>query len=191
VIFFIDPGKDSIIHFFTLVLQIELRARIHTLAYFGSLCRGRILILVVPLRAECGSAQGETHGFHKHVLARRTTGLMYVRNLVKNCLDLRQVPYEHHVHSTAFTAQRLAAVEHVPGAMVAKTVVVKADHRFVMAVLPASARVDLPALRDAHPVPTLCVVIGGYWDRSLPLRRASKEKSEIYAVLPEAPVARV
>ena len=73
---------------------------------------------------------------------------MYVRNLIKNYLDLRQVPYEHSVHSRALTAQQLAQAEHVPGKMVAKTVVVKADDRFVMAVLPASARVDLPALRE-------------------------------------------
>jgi Ala-tRNA(Pro) deacylase len=74
---------------------------------------------------------------------------MYSRNLVKKYLDMRRVPYEHHIHATAFTAQQLAAAERVPGAMVAKTVVVKADNRFVMAVLPASTRVDLPALRRA------------------------------------------
>jgi hypothetical protein len=75
--------------------------------------------------------------------------MMYARNLVKNYLDLQHVPYQHHIHSTAFTAQQLAAAERVPGTMVAKTVVVKADDQFVMAVLPGTAKVDTAALKDA------------------------------------------
>ena len=74
---------------------------------------------------------------------------MYARSLLKNYLDLRGVSYQHHVHPTAITAQQLAAAEHVPRGIVAKTVIVKADNEFVMAVLPGSTRVHLPALRDA------------------------------------------
>ena len=73
---------------------------------------------------------------------------MYARNLAKNYLELKRVPYEHHVHATAFTAQQLANAEHLPGSNVAKTVMVKADGRFVMAVVPASTRVDLKALKE-------------------------------------------
>jgi Ala-tRNA(Pro) deacylase len=73
---------------------------------------------------------------------------MYPRNLVTKLLDLKKVPYEHRVHPTALTAEQVAEAEHVPGSIVAKTVVVKADNKFVMAVLPASAKVDLPALRE-------------------------------------------
>src|SRR5438874_6881910 len=76
------------------------------------------------------------------------SAFMYPRNFIKKLLDLRKVPYEHRVHPTAFTAQQVAAVERIPGTVVAKTVVVKADNKFVMAVLPASAKVDLPALRE-------------------------------------------
>jgi Ala-tRNA(Pro) deacylase len=72
---------------------------------------------------------------------------MYPRNLVKKLLDSRRIPYEHRVHPTAFTAQQVAAAEHAPGTVVAKTVVLKADENFVMAVLPASAKVDFAALR--------------------------------------------
>ena len=72
---------------------------------------------------------------------------MYPRNFVTKLLDLKKIPYEHRVHPTALTAQQVAAAERIPGTVVAKTVVVKADNKFVMAVLPASARVDLPALR--------------------------------------------
>jgi Ala-tRNA(Pro) deacylase len=75
--------------------------------------------------------------------------MMYARNLVKNYLDLQHVPYQHHIHATAFTAQQLAAAERVPGTTIAKTVVVKADDQFVMAVLPGTAKVDTAALKDS------------------------------------------
>ena len=73
---------------------------------------------------------------------------MYPRNFVTKLLDLRKIPYEHHIHPTAFTAQQVAAAERIPGTVVAKTVVIKADNKFVMAVLPAAAKVDFPALRE-------------------------------------------
>jgi Ala-tRNA(Pro) deacylase len=79
---------------------------------------------------------------------RRKKVFMYPRNLVKKLLDLKNIPYEHRVHPTALTAQQVAAAERIPGTVVAKTVVVKADNKFVMAVLPATAKVDLPALRE-------------------------------------------
>jgi Ala-tRNA(Pro) deacylase len=75
--------------------------------------------------------------------------MMYARNLVRNYLDLQHVPYEHHVHPTAFTARQLAAAERIPEGMVAKTVIVKADGQFVMAVLPATAKVDTTSLKKA------------------------------------------
>jgi Ala-tRNA(Pro) deacylase len=75
--------------------------------------------------------------------------MMYARNLVKNYLDLQHVPYQHHIHATAFTAQQLAAAERVPETTIAKTVVVKADDQFVMAVLPGTAKVDTAALKDS------------------------------------------
>jgi Ala-tRNA(Pro) deacylase len=74
---------------------------------------------------------------------------MYARNFVKNYLELQRIPYEHHVHTTAYTAQQLAEAEHAPGAMVAKSVMLRADGQFVMAVLPASARIDILTLRRA------------------------------------------
>ena len=74
---------------------------------------------------------------------------MYLQSLLKEYLDLKKVPYEHHVHRTAYTAQEIADEEHISGMMVAKTVVVKADNRFVMAVLPAPMKVDLAHLQAA------------------------------------------
>lgn len=74
---------------------------------------------------------------------------MYLQTRIKQYLDLENVPYEHHVHRAAFTAQEVAEEEHVPGMMVAKVIVAKADHRFIMAVLPASIKMDLASLKHA------------------------------------------
>ena len=59
------------------------------------------------------------------------------------------VKYEKHEHSTAYTAQEMAAEEHIPGDAVAKCVLVQADERPVVCVLPASHKVDLLKLADA------------------------------------------
>lgn len=54
-----------------------------------------------------------------------------------------QVPFQVQHHPTAYTAQEVAASEHVPGKLMAKTVIVFADGKTVMLVLPATQRVDL------------------------------------------------
>jgi len=72
---------------------------------------------------------------------------MYLLSRVKEYLDSQNVPYAHHLHRTAYTAQEVAAEEHIPGKMVAKTVIVKYGDRLAMVVLPASARLDLEAVR--------------------------------------------
>jgi Ala-tRNA(Pro) deacylase len=72
---------------------------------------------------------------------------MYDQSLIKKYLDLKNVPYEHHVHGTVYTAQEVAEQERVAGAMVAKTVVVKTGDDYAMAVLPGSGKVDLATLK--------------------------------------------
>ena len=62
-------------------------------------------------------------------------------------LDEAGIPYRLSHHSAAFTAQDLAALEHVPGRQVIKTVVVRADGEFVICALPASHRIDFQELR--------------------------------------------
>ncbi|MFQ5895352.1 MAG: aminoacyl-tRNA deacylase [Nitrospinota bacterium] len=62
-------------------------------------------------------------------------------------LEANGVPYSTGTHAEAFTAQEVAAAQHVPGRMVAKTVVVKTERRFLMAVVPAHRKVDLAHLR--------------------------------------------
>jgi len=56
------------------------------------------------------------------------------------------VPFERHEHETAYTAQEVAAEEHVSGDEVAKPVLVRAGKEYVLCVLPASCKVDLGKL---------------------------------------------
>jgi len=72
-----------------------------------------------------------------------------MNNRLREYLEKEKVPYQREFHRTAYTAQEVAAEEHIPGKMVAKTVVVKADDRFVMAVSPATVRTDLAKLKAA------------------------------------------
>jgi len=58
-------------------------------------------------------------------------------------LQERGIGYEKHKHRLTYTAQRLAAEEHVSGYNVAKPVVVKGGGGFAMCVLPACAHLDL------------------------------------------------
>ncbi len=66
---------------------------------------------------------------------------------LKEFLDGRNVEYITISHSPAYTAQRIAELTHIPGKELAKTVIVKLDGEFAMAVLPASHRVDLDYLK--------------------------------------------
>jgi Ala-tRNA(Pro) deacylase len=52
-------------------------------------------------------------------------------------------------HSPAYTAQGIAAIAHISGKELAKTVIVKIDGALAMAVLPASHQVDLARLKVA------------------------------------------
>jgi Ala-tRNA(Pro) deacylase len=54
-----------------------------------------------------------------------------------------RVPFRLQHHPAAYSAAEVAASEHLPGALVAKVVVVFAAGRPVLLVLPASHRVDL------------------------------------------------
>src|SRR5579864_4581127 len=70
-------------------------------------------------------------------------------NRLKEFLDSRGIKYVAISHSVAYTAQGTAALAHIPGRELAKTVVTKIDGRFAMAVVPASRQVDLALLRAA------------------------------------------
>ena len=59
------------------------------------------------------------------------------------------VPYEVHEHPLAFTTSRVAEVEHISGKDIAKPVILLADDRFVMAVVPGHKHVDLAKAKVA------------------------------------------
>jgi Ala-tRNA(Pro) deacylase len=68
---------------------------------------------------------------------------------LREFLDQHHVEYVVISHSVAYTAQGIAALAHIPGKDLAKTVMVNLDGELAMAVLPASFLVDLPALKKA------------------------------------------
>jgi Ala-tRNA(Pro) deacylase len=61
----------------------------------------------------------------------------------------QSMPFQQQQHSIAFTAQEVAASEHLPGDIVAKVVMVFANANMVMLVLPASHRADLTKVAAA------------------------------------------
>ncbi len=68
---------------------------------------------------------------------------------LKEFLDERDVKYVSINHSRAYTAQEIAESAHVSGNDFAKVVMLKADEKMIMAVLPAPDKVDLKLLRQA------------------------------------------
>jgi Ala-tRNA(Pro) deacylase len=68
-------------------------------------------------------------------------------NQLRAFLDEHHIKYVVISHSKAYTAQGIAAIAHIPGQELAKTVIVKLDSALAMAVLPASYQVDLLALK--------------------------------------------
>ena len=68
---------------------------------------------------------------------------------LKKYLDQHSVQYIVISHSVAYTAQGIAALTHIPGRKLAKTVIVKIDGKPAMAVVPASFRVDLRLMEKA------------------------------------------
>lgn len=73
---------------------------------------------------------------------------MPVRKL-KEFLESNKIKYETISHPEVYTAQEIAASAHIPGKELAKTVMVKIEGKMVMAVLPASHKVDFDRLKEA------------------------------------------
>ena len=62
-------------------------------------------------------------------------------------LNANQVKYATISHSAAYTAAEVAQSAHIKGQHLAKSVILKADDRLLIVVVPASHRVDLDALK--------------------------------------------
>ncbi len=63
-------------------------------------------------------------------------------------LRQHKVPYQLQHHTQAFSAQKIAEREHIPGKTVAKSVIVMSDGTLIELVLPASFQVDLQKLQS-------------------------------------------
>ena len=70
-------------------------------------------------------------------------------NKLRAFLDQNHIKYVAISHSKAYTAQGTAALAHIPGQEIAKTVIVKLDGALAMVVLPAPYQVDLLKLKKA------------------------------------------
>jgi len=62
---------------------------------------------------------------------------------IRKYLKQEKVAFEVHEHTPAYTAQELAAEEHVSGNMLAKAVVVRAGSGYALCALPASYKLDM------------------------------------------------
>jgi len=67
---------------------------------------------------------------------------------LKEFLDENKIKFVSIKHSSAYTAQEIAAIAHIPGKDLAKTVIIKIDGKMAMAVLPASYKVSFDNLKD-------------------------------------------
>ena len=68
---------------------------------------------------------------------------MSIAKRLKEYLEENKVPYTHCTHRLAYTAQEVAAAQHVPGREMAKTIVFKADGQFLLVILPAVMKIDM------------------------------------------------
>jgi len=79
---------------------------------------------------------------------------------LQNCLTYLQangIRFAHTTHSPAYTAEEVAAAEHMPPHRMAKTVVFRDNDGYVMVVVPADSYVEVEKLRTVIGVPDLYV----------------------------------
>lgn len=74
---------------------------------------------------------------------------MPILGRLREFLEANHVQYSVHPHKEAYTAQEIAALQHVKGRALAKVVIVRAGPDFHMLVLPTDHRVDLARARIA------------------------------------------
>lgn len=74
---------------------------------------------------------------------------MAISQKLKSFLDASKAKYTVAKHPVVYTAQEIAAAQHVPGRQLAKSVLVKTDQGIALAVLPAIALIDFKKLKAA------------------------------------------
>jgi Ala-tRNA(Pro) deacylase len=73
--------------------------------------------------------------------------IMAILKRLRTILDQTNVPYDVYTHSQAFTAQEIAARQHLSGNEMAKVVILKVDGSLAMAVIPGSRMISLNVAR--------------------------------------------
>jgi Ala-tRNA(Pro) deacylase len=73
---------------------------------------------------------------------------MYLAHRVSTLLHRREIEFDTIPHAPARTSRQSAALSHVPLNSIAKGVLFRDDEDFVLAIVPASSRVDPEALGD-------------------------------------------
>lgn len=82
---------------------------------------------------------------------------MAISATLKTYLDGARVTYTVAKHPVVYTAQEIAAAQHVPGRQLAKCVLVKTGQGPVLAVLPAIHRIDLGKLKQVIGAKTVTI----------------------------------
>lgn len=82
---------------------------------------------------------------------------MAISAQLKTLLDGAKVKYTAMKHPAVYTAQEIAAAQHVPGRQLAKCVLVNTDQGPVLAVLPAVQLIDLKKLKALLKTKTLSI----------------------------------
>ena len=82
---------------------------------------------------------------------------MAISERLKAFLQTSKVKYTVAKHPVVYTAQEIAAAQHVPGRQLAKCVLVKTDRGPLLAVLPAIHLIDLKKLKSLVGAKTLTI----------------------------------
>ncbi len=82
---------------------------------------------------------------------------MAISNTLKTFLNAAKIKYTTAKHPVVYTAQEIAASQHVPGRQLAKSVLVNTDRGAVLAVLPAIQLIDLKKLKSVLRAHTLSI----------------------------------
>ena len=72
---------------------------------------------------------------------------MNASSKIKGYLEKEKIGYQLLEHDVAYSAMEIAGAQHIPGRQFVKSVIVNADGKFVMCVLPAIHLVDLDKLK--------------------------------------------
>jgi Ala-tRNA(Pro) deacylase len=87
---------------------------------------------------------------------------------LRKFLDSHHIKYLVISHSRAYTAQGVAALAHVSGKQLAKTVIIKIDGMLAMVVVPASLHVDMARLRKVTGALTVELATEGEFKDTFP-----------------------